>query len=78
MSNIHDGIVDDTKVYSTVALARIFGVKQPRSIEEWCKQLGCPVKSLGRTRVVSGHEFRLAVERYVDEGGADLCDEQET
>ncbi|QEG40398.1 hypothetical protein [Roseimaritima ulvae] len=62
-STIHDGIVDDDRVYTTEALARIFGVKQARTVELWLEQMECPIKHFGSRTFVSGHEFRLAVER---------------
>lgn len=72
---IHDGIVDDDRVYTTQALARIFGIKQPRTVEKWLEQMGCPMKAFGSRVFVSGHEFRLAIERSESNGGADLCEE---
>jgi aminopeptidase N len=73
---IHDGIVDDDRVYTTQALARIFGIKQPRTVERWLEQMGCPMKTFGSRVFVSGHEFRLSIERYAN-GGADLLCEDE-
>lgn len=69
----HDGIVDDDRVYTTTALARILGVKQERTIETWLTKLGCPVKRMGSRVFVSGYEFRLSIERY---SGEPLCDEE--
>lgn len=59
----HDGIIDDDRVYTTHALARIFGVKGTDTIERWLAELECPVVPLGTRRIVSGYTFRLAIER---------------
>lgn len=59
----HDGIVDDDRVYTTHALARILGISQVRTLENWLCEMECPVKRFGRSCFVSGYEFRLSVER---------------
>ncbi|PHQ32521.1 hypothetical protein [Rhodopirellula bahusiensis] len=63
-STNHDGIIDDNRVYTTKALAVILGYKQARSCENACEQIGCPVKRIGAKSLVSGYEFRLALEAW--------------
>lgn len=60
---IYDGIIDDDRVYTTAAIARIMGVKQTRTVEGWLVEMECPMKPFGSRVFVSGHEFRLAIER---------------
>ena len=59
----HDGIIDDDRVYTTHALARVFGVKGNDTIDRWLADLDCKVVRIGSRTFVSGHEFRLAIER---------------
>lgn len=61
---IHDGIIDDGSIYTTHALARIFGVKGEDTIERWLAHLECKIVTLGTRRIVSGHELRLSIERH--------------
>ena len=65
MSNVsHDGIIDDDRVYTTEALATLLGYSKAESAERCCRTIGCRVKRVGRRAFVSGHEFRLALERF--------------
>lgn len=66
-STPHDGIFDDDRVYTTKALALLLGYKQARSAEEMCEKIGCKVKRLGAKSMVTGYEFRIALERWDDE-----------
>jgi len=59
----HDGVVEDGRVYTTVALARIFGVKGHDTVERWLLDLNCPAVRVGSRTLVSGQEFRRSVER---------------
>lgn len=67
MADSHDGMFDDSRVYTTQAGARIAGVKQARTFEVWLETLECPIKRLGSRGFFTGYEFRLALERYLGE-----------
>jgi hypothetical protein len=71
-SNDHDGIVDSGKTYTTRALARILGVKQPRTVENWLKRYDIAVARFAGRVLVSGKVFQLAIE-----SGSVCLDEEE-
>ena len=57
------GIIEDNKTYTLSAIAEALGYKQTRSVERLLSRIGCPVVSLGGKKLISGTQFRLAVER---------------
>lgn len=62
------GEIVDSKTYTIAALAVALGYRQTRTLERLLSEISCPVTRLGTKRVVSGHQFRLAVERSADGG----------
>jgi len=56
------GIVEDSKTYTLAAIADALGYRQTRSVERLLHRIGCPVVSLGGKKLISGLQFRLAVE----------------
>lgn len=63
----HDGIIYDDRVYTTKALALLLGYKQHRQAADLCTKIGCKVKRIGAKSLVTGYEFRIALERWDDE-----------
>ena len=57
------GSVEDGRVYTTHALAHILGYRQSRTLERYLFEIECPVRRLGGKKLVSGKQFRLALER---------------
>ena len=57
------GFIEDTKTYTLQGLSEALGYKQARTVERLLEQINCPVVRLGAKRVVSGKQFRLAVEK---------------
>lgn len=57
------GIVEDSKSYTTKALSEILGYKQTRSVERLLRDISCPVLCSGSRKIVSGKQFRLALEK---------------
>jgi len=64
MSSEHDGIIDSERVYSTRALARIFGIQQARTIEQKLRERGVELDHWTRgLNLVSGKTLQMAIER---------------
>jgi hypothetical protein len=57
------GPVDDSKSYTIQALAENLGYKQARSVERLLREICCPVFSMGNRKLISGKQFREALER---------------
>lgn len=57
------GTVDDSKSYTIQALADTLGYKQARSVERLLREICCPVFSIGKRKMVSGRQFREALEK---------------
>ena len=57
------GIIDDSRTYTLSGLAEALGYRQPRSVERLLRQIECPIVSLGSKKLVSGRQFRLAIEK---------------
>ena len=57
------GIIEDSKSYTTKALAEILGYKQCRSVDKLLRDISCPVFSSGNRKIISGKQFRLALEK---------------
>lgn len=57
------GSIEDGRVYTTQALAQLLGYRQARTLERLLLEIECPVRRLGAKKLVSGKQFRLAVER---------------
>lgn len=57
------GIIEDSKSYTTKALTELLGYKQTRSVDKLLRDIGCPVFSSGSKKIVSGKQFRLALEK---------------
>jgi hypothetical protein len=57
------GIIDDSKSYTTKALAELLGYRQCRSVDKLLRDISCPVFSSGNRKIVSGKQFRLALEK---------------
>lgn len=60
------GITDDSRCYTIKALAELLGYRQARSLERLLLEIQCPVRKLGGKKLVSGKQFRLAIERSPD------------
>lgn len=56
------GIVEDSRTYTLAGLAESLGYRQTRSVERLLREIECPVVVLGNKKLVSGRQFRLAVE----------------
>ena len=57
------GTIDDSKSYTLEALSEHLGYKQRRSVERFLRQISCPVFSSGNRKLISGRQFREALER---------------
>ena len=57
------GIIEDTKTYTLQGLSEALGYKQVRTVERLLGEINCPVVRLGAKRLISGKQFRLAVEK---------------
>lgn len=57
------GIIDDSKSYTTKALAEILEYRQCRSVDKLLREINCPVFTSGNRKIVSGLQFRLALEK---------------
>ena len=55
-----------TRCYTIKALAELLGYRQARSLERLLLEIQCPVRKLGGKKLVSGKQFRLAIERSPD------------
>lgn len=60
---MEDGVTEDARVYTVKALAELLGYRQSRSLERLLHEIRCPVRKLGGKKLVSGKQFRLAIER---------------
>jgi len=58
-----DGIIDDSRTYTLTGLSSVLGYRQLRSVERLLVEIECPVVVLGNKKLVSGRQFRLAIER---------------
>jgi len=56
------GIIEDNKTYTLPAIAEALGYRQSRTLERLLFEIECPVKQLGGKKLVSGKQFRLAIE----------------
>jgi hypothetical protein len=56
------GLIEDGRVYTTQALASVLGYRQSRTLERLLIEIECPVRKLGGKKLVSGKQFRLAIE----------------
>jgi hypothetical protein len=56
------GIINDDRTYTVQSLAELLGFRQSRSLERLLQEINCPVMRLGKKKLVSGRQFRLAVE----------------
>lgn len=59
---MNTGIIEDARVYTVQSLAEALGFRQSRSMERLLEEINCPVRRLGKKKLVSGRQFRLAVE----------------
>ncbi len=59
MSNI----VEDGKTYTLDSLAETLGYRQGRTLERKLLEIGCPIRRLGAKKLISGKQFRLAIEK---------------
>jgi len=57
------GVIEDNKTYTLSAIADALGYRQNRHVEKLLHRIGCPVVSLGGKKLISGTQFRLAVEK---------------
>lgn len=57
------GIINDDRTYTVQSLADLLGFRQTRSLERLLQEIDCPVTRLGKKKLISGKQFRLAVER---------------
>ena len=57
------GTIEDSKSYTIQALAENLGYKQIRSVERILSEIRCPVVALGNRKIISGKQFREALER---------------
>lgn len=56
------GIIDDSRTYTMTGLSLVLGYRQARSVERLLIEIECPVVVLGKKKLVSGRQFRLAIE----------------
>jgi len=57
------GYIEDSKTYTLQALSEALGYRQSRTVERLLEKINCPVVRLGAKRLISGKQFRLAVEK---------------
>ena len=57
------GSIEDFKAYTIHSLAESLGYKQTRSVERLLREIRCPVFSSGKSKIISGKQFREALER---------------
>ena len=57
------GVIEDSKSYTVKALGELLGYKQTRSVDKLLRDISCPVFSSGNRKIVSGKQFRLALEK---------------
>lgn len=60
---MEEGSIEDGRVYTTQALAELLGYRQSRTLERHLLEIECPVRRLGGKKLVSGRQFRLALEK---------------
>lgn len=60
---MEEGSIEDGRVYTTQALAELLGYRQSRTLERYLLEIECPVRRLGGKKLVSGRQFRLALEK---------------
>jgi hypothetical protein len=58
------GIVEDNRVYTIATLAEVLGYRQSRRLEQLLIEIECPIRRLGGKKLVSGKQFRLAIESH--------------
>jgi len=63
MDLMKGGFVEDGATYTLSALADALGYRQSRSLKRLLNQAGVPIVVLGRKKLVSGKQFRLAMEK---------------
>ena len=59
---MQDGAIEDSATYTLEGLAEILGFRQTRTLERLLIEIECPIRRLGRKKLVSGRQFRLAIE----------------
>jgi|DEB0MinimDraft_10_1074344.scaffolds.fasta_scaffold09001_3 hypothetical protein len=55
--------VEDSITYTLDGLADALGFRQTRTLERLLIEIECPIRNFGRKKLVSGKQFRLAIER---------------
>ena len=64
MPEVHFGVIESNKVYSTKTLAMMLGYKQARTLEQKLREREIPMDYWGHgVMMVSGQAIQLAVER---------------
>lgn len=56
-------VVEDGRTYTLDSLAETLGYRQGRTLERKLLEIGCPIRRLGAKKLISGKQFRLAIER---------------